>query len=116
MRITTEQVLGRGGGPPILAAFFRGDNFLAVGDGAGNVVLWDTATGSVARRWSIYTRAVRALAFGGDGVSMVAASSDGTVRFSRSWPMGPFHSLPVGRVWSLTAWDDCLFLGGDGGQ
>jgi len=71
---------------------------------------------ALVRRWTFHTRAVRALTFAEDGVSIATGGAEGTARFWPLWSDSPAQKLGVSRVWSLAALEDGLVLGGDGGQ
>jgi WD40 repeat protein len=112
----SERILGRPNGPPICAIAFHPGGLLATGNSAGHVGLWDVAQETLVRRWLFHTRAVRALTFAEDGVSIATGSAEGTARFWHLWSDSPVQTLEVGRVWSLAGIEDGLVLGGDGGQ
>ncbi len=64
-------------------AFSPDEKTVAAGDAAGNVIVWDTATGKRLARWQAHAEDVRAVAFAPAGDLLATGGEDGAVHVWR---------------------------------
>jgi WD40 repeat protein len=87
--------VGSGGKAPTAVAFSPDGQTLAVGDAAGNVVLWSFPGGAMVTQFPAVTGAVQQIGFSPDGTRLAVSNQNGTpVLFGpdgtkiASWPRG----------------------------
>ena len=86
-------------------AFDPRGTFLAVGDSAGKLSLWDTSTGKrVGQAISAHTYGVDSIAYRADGRVIASAGSNGGIRLwdERLHPWSKPITLPDAGVWALS--------------
>jgi WD40 repeat protein len=66
--------------PAVAHAFNRDATLAAVGTAAGQVTVWDVASGRKRDTWFVPAAGIRTLAFRPDGRAVAAACSDGSIR------------------------------------
>lgn len=81
---------------PITAIEFSNDScFIASGDSGGTIVVWDTVSGWLVRRWEIRNGEVFSLTFNPDNHHLISTSSDFSARVYDLVSEKPVGDLPI---------------------
>jgi eukaryotic-like serine/threonine-protein kinase len=79
--VTTKSQIAEFSTEPVVAGAFSPDGtIVATGDEAGNISLWNSATGAAIRRFAAHDKYVIRIVFAPDGKHLISASQDKTVR------------------------------------